>query len=174
MLDIKYSSLSTLPSIWRSPADEPFFLLYCRLHNVPIIHLTRRNSLEIFVSGQLADANKVWHTVDREAIRVTQAYIPVTSLLSFLRSSDEHERLMRRWLEGYPRLVEVDYADMFEDGDVRQAVMDTISETLEIGEFSDRRPVLIKQAPRHVRDAIINLDEVFAALKGTQYEWMLD
>ncbi len=174
ILDVKYNSLHHIRSGFQAPNDVPKLIAICREAGTPIIHLRRRNQLEVFVSGLLADANKVWHARDVAQIKIESVRVATGPLLRFLASGVLQDQLMVRWLGARTRVLTVYYEEMFDpDGQVSQATATSLAGFLGLEPFTDRSVIFVKQNRRPLREAIENYDEVAEALSGSEFEWML-
>lgn len=174
IIDVKYRSLHHLLGGWNGLNEMPWLIRYARSNRMPIIHLTRRNFVESFVSGRLAEANKVWHTSDQGAAKIKSTPINIRQLSAYIQGISEEVALIERWTETYGVLVKTDYADMFDRaGHITEAVANNISRAFQIGPFVDRAPSFVKQAPSSVTESIENIELVRTALAGTEHEWMV-
>ncbi|MDM8167646.1 hypothetical protein [Roseovarius sp.] len=174
VVDVKYRSLHQLDGGWRGLVQRPTIVQEAISRNIPILHLTRRNAVQSFVSGRLAEANKVWHAREDEKIDVTSTVVNVRQLSNYIVNTEREIKLVETWTAKYPHLAMFDYAKMMDDdGLVAKDVADNVSKTLNVGAFSDRAPSFIKQAPAELTESIENIDLVQEALEGTEYNWML-
>ena len=175
IIDIKYSSLHHITNPWLEPSARPHILTHCVNNRLPIIHLTRENYLHGFVSGRLAEANNVWHARNDDEIKVTSVEINTTFLLSHFNQTQASVDLVRKWLGKRFFVLEVEYAQLFTpEGDFSSEIRDDLQDLLGIDEFKDTTPVFVKQNKAPLSESIENYDEVSAALKGTEYAWMLN
>jgi len=174
VLDVKYDSLHSLNGPWQSPIARPWLLEYARAEGAPIIHLTRRNFLEVFVSGLLATANKVWHATDAAAVQIRSAVVDVPELLRFIDDKQRELEMIEQWLKGHRPLVTLDYGDMFDaEGLLAREHANAIARAFETEPITQRRPAFVKQAPRSLTESIENYREVEQALSKTPHAWML-
>lgn len=175
VVDIKYNSLHHLNGGWQGLVAQPRVLAQAKEQKRPILHLTRRNTLQSFVSGRLAEANKVWHARPGNEIGVTSTVINIRQLSNFIVTMQREMDLVERWTRNYPHLEKFDYADAFDaDGLLDAALADRLASLFGVAPFSDRAPVFVKQAPARMEDAVENYDLVRQALVGTDHKWMLD
>lgn len=172
--DVKYDSLHSLNGPWHAPLVRPWLLEFARAEGAPIIHLTRRNLLEVFVSGLLAAANKVWHTVDAADVKIRSAVVDIPKLLRFIDGMQREREVIEQWLDGHRPLVTLDYQEMFDaEGLLARDRADEIARAFGADPITQRRPSFVKQAPRDLPESIRNYDEVARALAGTPHAWML-
>lgn len=172
--DVKYDSLHSLNGPWHAPLVRPWLLEFARAEGAPIIHLTRRNLLEVFVSGLLAAANKVWHTADAADVKIRSAVVDIPKLLRFIDGMQREREVIEQWLDGHRPLVTLDYQEMFDaEGLLARDRADEIARAFGADPITQRRPSFVKQAPRDLTESIRNYDEVARALAGTPHAWML-
>lgn len=174
VVDIKYRSLHHLNGGWLGLVERPTLLAKVISRKVPIVHLTRRNAVQSFVSGRLAEANKVWHATDAGRIEVRSTVVNVRQLSNYIVNTEREISLIEEWMRKYGHLTVFDYDEMFDaEGLVDVRIVDAIARTLDVPAFTDRAPTFIKQAPASVEDSIENFDLIKKALIGTDYAWML-
>lgn len=174
IIDVKYNSLHHLNGEWRSPYSRPWLLDHARVQGSPIIQLTRRNALEVFVSGRLAEANKIWHARPQDDLAKRTTYVDIPALLHFLHNCTKEDALIADWLKGHKPLVTLDYAEMFDgSGQLRETLAEEIATVFGVSPFTNRKPFFVKQAPTEMMEAIENYKEVRSALDGTEYGWMI-
>lgn len=175
IVDIKYRSTHHLDGGWRGLAQRPRSIAEAVASKVPLIHLTRRNALHSFVSGRLAEANKVWHARDDSQIKITTAVLNIRGLSNYIVSSARETELIERWTHNYRHLVSFDYDEAFDsDGQLERTISDRLANLLEVEPFANRAPAFVKQAPTRMEEVIENYDLVRRALIGTEFKWMLD
>jgi hypothetical protein len=175
VVDVKYRSLHQLDGGWRGLVERPTLLQGAITRKVPILHLTRRNALQSFVSGRLAEANKVWHARDDQKIDARSTVVNIRRLSNYIVNTERETELVEEWTRKYPHLALFDYAEMFdEDGLIAPAIAEKVAATLGCAPFGDCKPVFIKQAPTELREAIENFELVEQALRGTKQHWMVE
>ena len=174
VVDVKYRSLHHLDAGWRGLVERPTLLQRALGDGAPILHLTRRNSVGSFVSGRLAEANKVWHAHEDKQIKVQSTVLNVRHLSNYIINADREVSLLKEWLAKYSYLETFDYDEMFDsDGLIAEDIASRVAAVLGIAPFGDRAPSFIKQAPARVEDSIENFSLVKRALIGTEFGWML-
>lgn len=175
VIDTKYNNLHHLDANWRGPIQCPTLLEECMNRDIPIIHLTRRNHLKTFVSGVLADINRVWHAFDISAIHTRSAAIDLNTLMNYLDVTEKEDELVSMWIKYYHRLIEFDYADVFTSaGEIDEGIMKTLLDFLGEPYVPGLQPLIFKQAPAELAESIANFDDVKQALLGTRHAWMLN
>ena len=174
VIDVKYRSLHHGNGGWHGLVQPPWLIAYAIRKNMPLLHLTRKNYVESFVSGRLAEANNVWHTRADDEVKTKSTVVNVRQLSNYMMNVDKEVDLIQRWTSNYPRTLSFDYEDMFDaEGLVEASLATQLANVLEIGNFTDRAPNFVKQAPARVADAIENFELVQQALTGTKHEWMV-
>jgi LPS sulfotransferase NodH len=174
IVDVKYRSLHHLDGGWRGLVQRPTILQAAIDAEVPILHLTRKNALQSFVSGRLAEANKVWHARDENQIEIRSTVINVRQLSNYIVSAEREIELIEEWLKGAKNTLQFDYNDLINaEGLLSPTLADALASVLHVDAFTDRAPTLVKQAPTDLRKAIENFEIVERALRGSTYQWML-
>jgi len=142
------------------------------------IVLERRNHLRVLVSYLVARRFAVWHYRNREAPRLTRLHIdcerlvvgaaPPASLVDYMHKFRGRFQLLRERLPAAQRL-DLNYEDDIE-ADPRRAYE-------RVCRFLALQPLeidvrLSRTTPFALEQLVDNLDEVRAALAGTEFEWM--
>jgi hypothetical protein len=174
VVDIKYRSTHHFNGFWHGVCDDPALFRLLEARQVPIIHLTRRNVLKTYVSGLLADANRVWHARSAEELRTHTVRLNPAQTLGHLKAaSSEIDRVFHA-LRRYPAIATFDYAELFDaQGELSSRVERKLCELLGIAPFTTRRPVFVKQVSDDLSAVIENYEEIRDALAPTHFGWML-
>lgn len=155
---LMYDTLKEHPEIWT------FLVAY----RVRIVHLTRRNLLDIALSRRALELRgsaqaRVGQQVER--IRIS---VPVDELLFELRRLRMERRLVLAALRVTPcPVAHVAYEDLrWEEQGGQTASLDRILEflTIDVKDRPDLKSSFLKLAPESHRDVIVNYDEVRAGL----------
>lgn len=174
VVDVKYRSLHHLDGGWRGLAQRPTLLHTAIDVGAPILHLTRKNTIQSFVSGRLADANKVWHTRDESQIQIRSTVVNIRQLSHYMTSAERELSITEEWLKNVKNTIQFDYSELFDaDGLLSLPLADAIASVLQVEPFTNRAPSMVKQAPPDLRKAIENFEIVERALQGSSYQWML-
>lgn len=175
IIDAKYSSLHHLCPPMLNPLERPSLLTHCIQNKYPIIHLTRKNFLHTFLSGRLAEANKVWHARSDSEIKVTSIEINIKHLLSYCNQTRTSVNMMQKWLGKRHFVLEIEYSDLFDqDGNFSKTISNDLEDLLDVEAFTDTKPVFVKQNNAPLTEAIKNYDEVYEALQHTEFGWMIE
>lgn len=175
IIDAKYSSLHHLCPPMLNPLERPSLLTHCIQNKLPIIHLTRENYLHTYLSGRLAEANKVWHARTDNEIKITSIEVNVTQLISYCNQTQTSVNMMQQWLGKRHFVLEIDYANLFsEDGNLSSDIKEDLEDLLDVDVFTDTTPVFVKQNKAPLRESIKNFEQVFDALHKTDFGWMIE
>jgi hypothetical protein len=173
LIDVKYNSLHLLQQAWRGPEEAPCILQYCGQNNFPIIRLSR-NLLEVFVSARLAEINNVWHASPTDKIDVTSVTVDFEQLVEFLKVSTAEDQMVDYWLNNYPRLLTVNYADLFDSsGILNSETGDAICDLLDLPHHPQMISAWTKQAPSSLKKSVANYEELAISLRNTHYRELL-
>lgn len=172
--DLKYNSLHHWNGGWQGILQEPWLIRHAKAGSLPILHLTRSNLVETFVSGRLAELNQVWHARDRQEVKVSSLAVNPVQLRRYLDSTTREIEQVRRWLGRYERCLEIEYAETFDaTGRMQDEVAARLAAFLGIDALPELNPAFVKQAPAKLSAAIENFEEVRTALSGTPYARMV-
>lgn len=175
-VDVKYSSTHHFDGYWHAPLDIPFFLQLCKRNDRKIVHLKRRNYLKTYVSGLLAERNKIWHAKQNDTIKITSLQLNSKELLDYLRSITHQVEHFESYLSKYPQIMTLEYENLFQaSGTLADDVIENLSAFLEVDEAAFRtiKPFFVKQASDDLSVVIENYDEIYSNLKNTLFAWML-
>jgi len=174
-VDIKYSSLHHFNGHWLGILEPPTLFSILRSKAIPVVHLNRRNHLKSFISGQLAELNNEWHVRSADQITVHSLVIDTKTCLRFIRSKENEQARVRRILENHPRLLNLEYAELFAaSGELREDSAAALAGFLEVEPFEKKMPVHIKQTSNDLTAVIENYDAVAKALAATNHAWMIE
>lgn len=158
---LMYKQLQTYPEI----------LAYLAVHRVRVIHLTRRNLLDVVVSEELAKLTGVSHAVAESSSAIPMVQIDTGTIVSRLTRLKEKPIQVRKLIRmfTYP-MLEVTYEALLESDDEFERIL----EYLNLGD--SHREVgsnLAKRGVRSHRESIANYDEVQRRLDSTPFSHML-
>ncbi len=176
VIDVKYRSLHHWNCGWQGALERPWLIRHCRQKRLPVIHLKRKNLLETYVSGHLAEINQVWHAKSHDEMTTRSMEIDIANLTGWLDETAREVGLVDSWLEGARALADIDYAELFDaKGAADRSVMRRIKRCFKLEQhFPDLTPAFVKQAPAAITASISNPEAVVRALRGGEYAWMLD
>ncbi len=175
IVDVKYRSVHHWNGGWQGAFEPPWIVRYIRDRKAPLIHLKRKNYLETYVSGRLAEENQVWHAASADEVKVHEIVVDIRALSRVIVDTTEEVALMDTWLQGVKSLAVLEYAELFDDkGIASQNKMHLVETLFQLSKpFENLKPSFVKQAPRLVTDSIVNLSLVERAFRNTEFAWML-
>ena len=131
-----------------------------------VIHLSRRNRVDQYISMRLAQLNELWRS-DQGVFRVQSFTADFEHMDYYLKLIEEHDRLISEYICGFPT-KKIDYEDL-----VGSNGYFPVLDFLELERMKLQSPFL-KQRSGSQRDALLNFDEVLAHYKGTPTYELLD
>jgi LPS sulfotransferase NodH len=154
------------------PADFPEVWAFVVWHRLPVLHLVRRNHLDVYISSEIRDATGAVHSLVGEPEPTTVQIEPNTAdLLRALRRSRRNIQIARLLLGVSPvRHLEIHYEDLLQDRRSLEAACDFLHLALESPLSGSRLRKLVMGSHRQV---IKNYAEVSNALQGTEFEGLL-
>ena len=174
LISVKYNSMHHFNAQWLDLSEAPTLFKILRERNASIIHLRRKNHLRVYVSGLLAERNGVWHARDTKSFEVQCLKLDLRKCLVYLRGQEREDDRVNWELRGYQRLLELEYAKLFDlRGEITADTREALEGFCHVRLDGIKQPDLVKLTPRALDRAIENYDEIGAGLKGTPYEWML-
>jgi hypothetical protein len=182
IVDIKYNSAHNVDAPWRDLAAEPTLFAYIRRNKLRVLNLRRRNYLRYYLSWLKTEQTRRYHlhatgpnttaTVEDEGITVD-----VEQMFFRLELCQAEDRLIHRMLGGYDRYMSIEYEELFPriGAPPADAVLERVASWLEIEpDFPKSQPRYRKQSVLPLERAITNYEEVAAALRGTEFEYVLE
>lgn len=141
------------------------------LKRVRIVHLVRRNALDIVLSKETGAARGSLHARAGEQVAAVKVSLPTDDLLERLRSHEQEiERARARLRRLRLPCLEVGYEDLVRD---REAGFARIFEFLGVPAVAELSSSLQKLNPTSHEELIENYDDVRALLAGTPFESQL-
>lgn len=144
------------------------------LADTRIVHLVRRNLLRVVASHHLAVARRVHVTRQRRTYDVNSVTLDPSSTLMAIRDKAKAVADQRAKLKPRARVLELAYEDIMDRGQVREETVSSLCSFFEVEDHFTRAPQTVKLAPPRLANVIDNYDDVAHALRGTDYEHMLD
>jgi hypothetical protein len=174
---------SYLNELYREPRTVGFKLMYTHLRKYPeilaylavqrvsIVHLTRRNLIDVVISEELARLTGTSHVQVGTRTAVPLVHLDPTTLIDRLRTRSrrpDQARLLMRL--STCRILEVTYEALLE----AEHEFEHILRFLKIpGPAAPRQSRLVKRGTGSHRDAIANYEEVRQVLNSTPFSSML-
>lgn len=182
VVDIKYNSAHNVDGPWRDIGGAPTLFQFIRRNEMRVLNLTRSNYLRYYLSWLKTEQTRKYHLhaggagatakVEDEGIAVDLDDLRFR--LELCRSED---RLVKRILGGYAGYMAIEYEELFPrigappSGDVLGGIAGWLG--IE-ADFPKSQPRYRKQSVLPLSEAITNYDEVVGALRGTEFEYVLD
>lgn len=140
--------------------------------NIKIIHLKRRNLLDIHLSWLIADKNDIWASIwtdeGKESID-KRVVVDVKEMFKDFKRTENWIKSAETQFSNH-RMINVFYDEL---KDNQQITMNKVFEFLEVSTH-EVESKLRKQNPEKYIDLIKNFEEVKMSLKDTSYEWFLN
>jgi hypothetical protein len=182
VVDIKYNSAHNVDAPWRDLAAEPTLFAYIRRNNIRVLNLTRSNYLRYYLSWVKTEQTRKYHLhaagpdapvkVEDEGL-----VLDIDDLFFRLELCEAEDRLIHRMLGGYPRYMAIEYEQLFPrmGAPPADAVLAQVADWLGIeADFPKTQPRYRKQSVLPLPEAITNYAEVAEALRGTDFEYVLE
>src|SRR5215218_5652199 len=182
VVDIKYNSAHNVDAPWRDLAAEPTLFAYIRRNKMRVLNLRRRNYLRYYLSWLKTEQTRKYHlhaSGPDGAVKVEDEGITIDLEEMFFRLElcQAEDRLIHRMLGGYSNYLAIEYEELFPriGAPPADAVLGRVAEWVGIEpDFTKTQPRYRKQSVLPLEEAIVNYEEVAAALRGTDFEYMLE
>jgi hypothetical protein len=182
VVDIKYNSAHNIDAPWRDLAAEPTLFAYIRRNGIPVLNLRRRNYLRYYLSWLKTEQTRKYHLhasgpdgtaeVEDEGIE-----LDLDEMFFRLELCRNEDQLIHRMLGGYGRYTAIEYEELFPriGEPPADTVLKRVAEWMGIEhDFKKGQPRYRKQSVLPLDQAITNFDEVAEALRGTEFEYVLE
>ncbi|MGE0683529.1 MAG: hypothetical protein AB7P69_21845 [Candidatus Binatia bacterium] len=174
IVDIKYRSTHHFNGYWHGILEQPALFRLITKFEIPVIHLTRSNYLKTYISGLLADQNKIWHARATDTIEHKYIKIDTRMAIGFIRQTAQEVDFMTTFLKKTPKVVTVDYDELFSaDGSLSDLVNHKLQHFLNVSPLQKTKPAFVKQTSDDLREVVENYAELADALRETPFGWML-
>lgn len=182
VVDIKYNSAHNVDAPWRDLAAEPTLFAYIRRHGIRVLNLRRRNYLRYYLSWLKTESTRKYHlhaSGPDGAVKVEDEGIELDLDEMFFRLElcSNEDQLIHRMLGGYANYMAIEYEELFPriGEPPADAVLERVAEWMGIGpDFTKSQPRYRKQSVLPLEQAIVNFGEVAEALRGTEFEYVLE
>jgi hypothetical protein len=182
VVDIKYNSAHNVDAPWRDLAAEPTLFAYIRRNGIRVLNLRRRNYLRYYLSWLKTEQTRKYHLhasgpdgtvkVEDEGIE-----LDLDEMFFRLELCRNEDGLIHRMLGGYEHYTAIEYEELFPRIGAPPAdpVLEQVAGWMGIEpEFEKSQPRYRKQSVLPLEQAIVNYDEVAQALRGTEFEYVLE
>lgn len=159
IIDIKYRSLHHFNGGWFSPLEEPCIFRFIRKLEIPCIHLTRNNFLETFVSGRLADMNRVWHTKTTDELKYNSIKIDIKDLQRYIDFTSKEVSFVKDIFRRIKKSCTIDYKELLVNNKLSKEARKKLEGLLNCSSLAEFRTPFIKQVAA-LEDVIENFSEV--------------
>lgn len=133
--------------------------------NVKFIYLHRQNTLRQYLSHKKADLTKTWNIQRERSDLNLKLKVRISTMMAYLASMDEWQVKAKEYLDGSD-YFEVYYEEM-------PGMLPEIQKFLG-ARVLGLKPKTLRIEERPVMEIVKNYGQVKRALRGTQWEWMLD
>ncbi len=113
VIDIKYGHVHNFEIAWWPVFRKPFLFEYAQSRKMKVVHLSRWNSLETVVSGEVAEQRKQWHAIgDRaQATEADAIMIDCRRILDQILLLNQQKDAFAKWTQG-TKCLAVLYEDL--------------------------------------------------------------
>lgn len=160
---VMYSQLRQYPEV----------LLYIAVRRLAVVHLVRRNDLDVILSGELAKATKTFHaTLDENPQEAPAVALDAQAVVNRIGRLEKKRSIMRQLLRILPAPVhEVSYEELNARNEAFLSVCDYLGIPGELEDRSQQR--LSKRQRLPLEKAITNFEEVRVRLIRGGYGQLL-
>jgi hypothetical protein len=182
VVDIKYNSAHNVDGPWRDIGGAPSLFQFIKDNEMRVLNLTRLNYLRYYLSWIKTERTRKYHlhaTNSDTPVKAEDEGIAVDldDLIFRLELCRSEDRLVKRVLGGNSGYLAIEYEELFPrlGEPPSEEVLGQVAGWLGIeAEFPKSQPRYRKQAVLPLSEAITNYDEVAGALRGTEFEYVLD
>lgn len=176
VLDVKYPYLNCINSITHGLMIPPATIQLIKEHSIPVFHVIRRNLLRVYVSTEVSLKYNVWNVrKDEKYTKPGSISIDTDIMLKSLRNRAREIEQVNTLLAGHSRLQNMYYEEMYRsEGGFRDEAVDQIFAFLNLENNLDGESRLRKINKAPLSEIIENFDETIEALKGTEFENLID
>lgn len=173
LLDVKYASLHHFNGDWHPLSRRPQLLDFFAKQRIPILHLCRKNLVRVVASSLVAEKTSIYRVKNAAEIPDEQIRVDTREFLAKLNFLEVEKNFMSQYLRGYPQLITLEYAELFDENGLNSQTARLIEKFFGVSYFESYVPTYVKQAQRPLDETIANYDELAVALKRTPYASML-
>jgi LPS sulfotransferase NodH len=178
VVDAKYNSIRSLSGYWDTDHGSNDFVSFITGHQIPVLHLIRKNILRVIISHKLAQQTGIWH---RSKERPQDELLPKIRLnpgnvLSYIQYAHELTQNYQGLFSGCPNYEEIAYEDLVRERDYPHTGPNLRTVAHFLGKkaaASNQATLPFKTTPEDPSEVVENWDEVHRTLRGTEYGWMV-
>lgn len=162
----KYAIAKIFKSEWCMPHNSTYWNWLACHDTIKVAHLIRKNTLRRFVSLEISKKTGIWHT--NVPLVLTRLDINIRLLLEYINLSKCEDE----WAKSvFHSAYNIYYEDVVRD--IKGSVVNLLKwAKILIGVLDVH--ILKPTNPFDLKSIIINYDEVYSTLKGTDDFWMLE
>jgi len=129
-IDVKYGHIHNFEAAWWPIFRKPFLFEYAASRRLKVIHLSRWNSFEAVVSGDVAESRKVWHAIgaQKPAGPADAVEVDTKQLARKIQMLNDQKAAIFRWTKNL-RCLSVLYEELV-DAVQGRACRDRVAEFL--------------------------------------------
>jgi hypothetical protein len=175
-LDVKYNQLKSAAPAYCDLRQKPFLLEYFHDRHVRIVHLVRRNVVQVAISAIIANMRKVWHNYNGASVGGPYR-IPPQDLFNYANWITEERNAFEPMANGlkvhtcyYEDIVDdLQSVDRFKRFRRNTAALSKMAEFLDVrNRFQDHGHIR-KVINRPYRALLANYDELISAVQNSPY-----
>lgn len=169
LLDIKYNSTHHFNPAWHEPLECPHLLVLLDRHEVPIIHLVRRNVLLTCLSSRIAAEHGVFNVRQQDDFDPGKIHLDPQWVVGTVEAWQREIDWFSAHLERFERVCTVTYEQLAASSDgIPRELRSFIGSTAGVDLPAHLTSTLKKMVPRP-QDVIENFSSVADALERAGY-----
>jgi len=173
--DVKYHEYRLLNSTYNLYDPLPFFIEYLQVTGYPIVHVVRRNKIEMLISKIIAERTGVWSSTQKKKKNIFEKVVLNTEkIVSSIEDLIRQDENIADELKKVPSVYNLEYELMFDKvgnfSDFAFSIVENISNDTGFLKI----PKLKKQNELRIFERIDNFSSVKNELSNTPYYWMLN
>lgn len=173
IFDVKYNSLNNINSVWYSHFHEiPTLINYIINHNYCILHLTRKNYLNQYISHIRANLTEEYVHKNHNLNDDIQFRINLNDLQYFIKASMAEDLFYKNLLANYKNYCQLDYYELFHDDCLSKYCLDILHNFLQVNGL-DNIKAKYKKIIKDKADCVKNINEVRQFCKKNNFEYFL-
>lgn len=166
LIDVKYDVLYNMHTYFQGVDIEPFFLKFCKMRKVKIVHLVRDNSFEIALSLAIARKNKQYHFKEHQA-QASDITLEKEDVARFFKDHINQVSMAENYLKNHSHLA-LTYEKSFENSRLTKNSIQSLSNYLNL-DLNKAESNFVKKSKSN-KDLISNLKEVSDYVADIQKE----
>jgi LPS sulfotransferase NodH len=172
-VNVKYSSCHRLDGEWKNLTEAPHIFSIFKKRNTKVIHIVRKNMLEVAISNLVARATNVWHSEHNSLKAYEPVAIDSASVIDILKTYEREKAAFESYIQSYPWRITVFYEDMFQNGVFSERELARVSAFLGVNNIFCTTPFLTKIIPSDLSKAVLNWSDIRLKVKDAGYSRFL-